>query len=264
MSSITLTLTGETSSLNSFFYPEIVLDKNAEYSCCLLDLFTYNSIPNINEKNNKFYYEIGKSFEEYQYEVVDSDAFIADGSTILTFDSASNMQRVIKIVTIPVGTYELDEIISFLNNEFVKQKDNITISSDKNTMKCSINSDFIIDFTKNNCIGSVLGFSKRFLQKGENKSDKLVDIQHINNLRIECDLVTGSYHNGKSTHTIYEFNPSVDPGYKISEHPKHLIYLPITRRRISTVNVSIVDQDGALIDFRGEQITCRLHIKRNA
>lgn len=233
MASITFTLTGESSSLNSYFYPEIELDEKSEYSCCLLDFFSYNSFPNISEKNNKFYYIVG-GVVEFIYPI-----------------------------EVPVGTYEVAEIIEFLNKEFQNRKLNIKITADENTMKCCIDSSFEIDFTQNDCIGPVLGFSKKRLPKGENKSNKLVDIQHINNLRIECDLVTGSFHNGKNTHTLYEFYPKVDPGYKISEHPQHLIYLPINRRRISTVNVSIVDQDGKLVDFRGEQITCRLHLKRD-
>lgn len=232
MSSITFTLTGETSSLNAYFYPEIELDAKSEYSCCLLDFFTYNSIANINEKNNKFYYIVG-GVVEFIYSVV-----------------------------VPVGSYELSEIIDFLNKEFETKKLKIKITCNENTMKCCISSNFDIDFTQNDCIGSVLGFSKKRLPKGENISNKLVDIQHINNLRIECDLVSGSFHNGINTHTIYEFYPKVGLGYKINEHPQHLIYLPINRRRISTVNVSIVDQDGNLVDFRGEQISCRLHIKR--
>lgn len=270
--SITLTLSGETSSLNSYFYPEIELDEKSEYSCCLLDFYSYNSIPNINEKNNKFYYVVEKKIknsssklntENLAREVIKEyeEVGVIDGSI---GGNQEMLQAVdVKCIVVPVGAYEIEEVITFLNKEFEKQKVKIIITADKNTMKCSINSEFYVDFNKNDCIGSVLGFSKRLLHKGVNKSDKLVDIQHINNLRIDCDLVSGSFHNGKSTHTIYEFNPSVDPGYKITEHPKHLIYLPINRRRISTVNVSVVDQDGELVNFRGEQITCRLHIKRD-
>lgn len=254
MASITFTLTGDTSSLNSYFYPEIELDEESEYSCCLLDFFTYNSIANINEKNNKFYFIVTDA-RDFEYSVNNIES-------IHGWDNGDVVEFMYSIV-VPVGSYEIDEIIEFLNKEFKKQDVNIKITCDKNTMKCCINSELIVDFTPNDCIGSVLGFSKKRLPKGENKSNKLIDIQHINNLRIDCDLVTGSFHNGKNTHTIYEFYPNVDPGYKISEHPKHLIYLPVNRRRISTVNISVVDQDGRLIDFRGEQITCRLHIKRD-
>lgn len=65
MSSITLTLTGNNSSLNSHFYPEIELDERYNHSACILDLYTYNSIPNINETNNTLVYskDDGKSYE---------------------------------------------------------------------------------------------------------------------------------------------------------------------------------------------------------
>lgn len=232
MKSVTLTVTGKTSSLNSYFSPEIELDERFSYSCCLLDFYTYNSIPNVHEDNNKFYYSIdgGKSYQ---------------------------------VLTLPIGSFEVAEILYFLNTELQQRDVMITISADRNTMKCSINCEAHIDFTRNDSIGPILGFTRRMLGKGSFKSDRIINIQRINNLRIDCDLISGSFHNGEKTHTIYEFDPSVDPGYKINEQPKHLIYLPVVRRRISTVNISILDQNGELVDFRGENITCRIHIKRD-
>lgn len=233
MSSMTITVSGNSSSLNANFHPEIELDKNYEYSCCLLDLHNYNSIPNVHEKNNKFYYSL---------------------DTGHTFD----------FISLPIGSYEVEELMYLLNGELQKREIPIEIAASSSTMKCKIKTAAPIDFTKNDSIGSVLGFSKRLLGAGDFTSDKIVNIQNIHNLSVICDLTAGSYHNGKATHVIYDFNPSADPGYKIREQPKHLIYLPIVRRRISTINISIVDQNGDLVDFRGEAITCRLHIKRDS
>lgn len=232
MSSITVTFTGNSSSLNAYFCPEIDLDDRYDYSCCLLDFHAYNSIPNVNIQNNKFYFSKngGKTFE---------------------------------YVTLPIGAFEIDSIIHMLNAALKKENVGIRLNSSKYTMKCIIESDVFIDFRKTDCIGSLMGFNERLLPPGEFESDKLINIQNINNLRIDCDLITGSYHNGSGTHTIYEFDPMVDPGYKINEQPKHLIYLPLVRRRISTLNISILDQDGKFVDFRGENITCRIHIKRD-
>lgn len=231
MTSITVTLSGNTSSLNAYFHPEIELDERYNYSCCLLNFYSYNSIPNVSEKNNKLF-------------LIISDKVV--------------------VIVVPNGTYEITEIIEYLKKECEKENVKIQIDADKNTMRCTIRCTAKIDFTQNGCIGPLFGFNNRILLAGvKYKSDSIVNIQNINNLRIDCDLTTGSFHNGKSTHTIYEFNPVVDPGYKINEQPKHLIYLPIIRRRISTINISIVDQDGDLINFQGEKITCRLHIKRD-
>lgn len=234
MSSITLSITGNSSQLHANFHPEIELDERHEYSCSLLDFYTYNSIPNVHEKNNTLHYSFNR---EGPYEEI----------------------------VVPVGSYELQTIITLMNNYFKEKNIHFVLHANSNTMKCKLEAGVFINFTEPNSIGSLLGFNKRILSAGKtHKSDHLVDIQPVNNIRIDCDLITGSFHNGKSTHTIYEFSPSVDPGYKINEQPKHLIYLPLIKRCINEVNISIVDQKGRLVDFRGEEITCRIHIKRDA
>lgn len=233
MSSITVTLTGNSSSLNAHFHPEIELNEQSSYSCSLLDFHTYNSIPNVYENNNKFHF-------------------------------LNNETGQTEKIRIPVGSYEISDIATYLQSVLGGLGITFNMKGNKNTLKCVIETDITIDFTKEDSIGSILGFDKRVLS-GEKmyKSDRIVNIYDINTIRIDCDLTSGSFHNGKHTHTIYEFSPSVNPGYKINEQPRNLIYLPIVRRRIGTLNISIVDQYGTLIDFRGETITCRLHIKKD-
>lgn len=233
MSSITLTLTDNNSQLRANFHPEIELNDRYDYSCCLLDFYTYNSIPNIDEQNNKFHF-------------------------------SSKADEPMQVIEVPKGSYELNDIGEYLREVMGRRKIPFFFTASEKTMRFSIDCNIVIDFSRYNSIGSVLGFSKRQFDASEGcESDLLVNIQRINSIRIDCDLTTGSYHNGKCTHTIYEFSPSVAPGYRIMEQPKHLIYLPIVRHRINELNISIVDQDGNLVDFRGEQITCRIHIKRD-
>lgn len=148
MSSITLTLTGETSSLSSYFYPEIELDGESGYSCCLLDFFSYNSIPNINEKNNKFYYVVSKNSKNFPVDLNQGDEnsekfyyTVDEHLENVPFEFVEDQDEITKVAVVPVGAYEIDEIITFLNNEFEKQKLKIKITADKNTMKCSINSE---------------------------------------------------------------------------------------------------------------------------
>ena len=86
-------------------------------------------------------------------------------------------------------------------------------------------------------------------------------ILRINALRVESNITTGAYINNKKVDTIHEFFPRVPPGYKILEVPSHVIYLPLSVKCIDHLQIRIVDQDGNLVNFRGEEITIRLHIK---
>ena len=193
-------------------------------------------------------------------------------------------------ITIPEGSYEVRDINEFLKRAILQKRphrdaletadvvrgdnknndaddDNgeggeypITLRAIYNTMRCEIRCAYRINFDKPNSIGSLLGFSsKRILQP--RRWDGHVD-QHNERKRYPRRVTAGAYSNGKSAHTIHEFSPSVPPGYKISERPAQIIYLPIIARSISDLTIRVVDQNGRLLDFRGENIIVRLHVRR--
>ena len=80
-------------------------------------------------------------------------------------------------------------------------------------------------------------------------------------LKIECNLTTGAYINDQKVHTIHEFFPVVPPGYKIVQVPSHDIYLPVAVKTIDQIQIRAVDEDINLVNFRGDTINIRLHIK---
>ena len=222
--SLIISLSGRTSTLENHFFPPIELSGDKNYALGLVKLLTFNSIPNLEKKN--FY--------------------VADLETI----------------NIPTGSYEIEDINKFLSDKLKLENVTFSLKANNNTLQSTIECDRDIDFTKADSIGELLGFDPQILKAGESHTSKHpISIIKINSLRIECNITRGSYSDGKEVHYIHEFFPAVPPGFKIIEKPLEIIYLPISVKRIDYLIVRIVDQDGDIVNFRGETVTVRLHLK---
>lgn len=253
MASLTVAFTGTSSVLQADFFPEIELDPNSEYCCALLDFTSYNSIPNVIEgKNNVF-----------SFTAKDRVKTKVGGKDVVK-EAPNSKEKTIKL---PTGAYEAVEILSYIKSQLAAYSINLTYEISVATSKVKISFDIDIDCVDDSVL-SILGFPKtQTPRKFENRktylSEDIVRITHIDVIRIECDIISGSYINGKHCHTIHQFSHcKVSPGYKFIEEPRHIIYLPIKERRLRSIQISIIDQDGYPIDFRGEQISCRIHIKK--
>lgn len=224
--SITLTLSSNSSELTANYFPPIEL--NDIYECALTDFHSYNSIPNVDVYNNMFH--IGK--------------------------------RTIKI---PIGSYELNDIVDYIKEEYKRYspENKILIEANNNTMQVRVNSSKeSIYFNRENTVGKLFGFNSNILTPNvDHYSDLPVNIFKVNLIRIESNIAVNTYMNNSKAHILHEFPINVPPGYKIDEIPRNLIYLPVNCREISSLALRIVDQHGDLINFRGEEITIRIHLR---
>lgn len=257
MTSRIFTFVGNESIISTDFAYPIELDSknNAEYGLALIGFHSYNSIPNIEEGENKFIY----------YENVKNS-----GSTSSTHQTIIPKK---KTVTIPTGSYEIEDIENYLRTQIIPQNvknelydEYLSIKPNNNTLQCEIYSDkYTIDFSsKNGTIANLLGFSNKILPpKIKHKSDLPVNIIKVRSIQIECNIVTNSYFKNKMAHTLYSFAIDVDPGYAINEIPKHLIYLDINvKDKITNISFRIVDQNFKPINFRGEDIVIHVELKK--
>lgn len=237
MSSYTVTFTGNSSTLRSVLFPALRLQKGKLWEAALLDLTTYNSIPNITENvNNKIHYYKSKNKK---------------GELI-------NMEE----IAVPTGSYEIDDINEMMQEKMGKE--NILIKGNNNTLKTEVTSKYYIDFTQPQSIGDVLGFPKTtpVLQPNvTHTGDNTVSIVKVNTINIMCNIIHGSYKNGENSHILHTFYPSVPPGFKIIEKPNNLVYLPLNTSYVSDIVLNILDQNGNPVDFRNEVITVRIHLK---
>lgn len=269
MSSITLTLTGNSSHLHAEYFPAIDLS-DGNYVCGLIDFQTFNSIPNVDETNNLLYFgsqiDGAINFNGVNKHGVETNDISENLAPINNKSKTSLIKRLqpLSHIRIPVGSYEVKDLEAYIKKQLQLRKVEFALTANKNTLQCEILCSQPIDFTKVNTIGPLLGFkAKRILAPNKTHvSRHPASILKLNVIRVECNIIKGAYLNNKPAHTIHEFSPKVPPGYKIIETPQNVIYFPVTVKSIHDISLSIVDQDSQIINFRGETLTVRLHIKR--
>lgn len=221
------------------FNPPIQLNKKKSYEMSLVNLETYYSIPNISSKNNTFKYSP---------------------------DGGANWST----ITIPTGSYDIEDINDVIQREMkanghwdaANEEYYVSISANPNTLKAILNveNNYQVNFKHGNSLRKLLGFGSKIYSASQ-ESERVVDILSINSILVNTNITSGSYVNGTNKPTIYSFFPNVSPGHKIVEHPKNLIYLPISLHVIHSLQVTLTDQNFDILDLRGENVTIRFHIR---
>jgi len=216
-------VSGHGSTISQHHHPAIELDSNKKYGISLLLFTSFNSIPNIYPGCNKFYYGNGE------------------------------------IIEIATGSYELKDINRYIRKRIRSGK--IKIRANNNTMQTEISASHSIDFSKEDSIATLLGYDKIVVPAGKSMSSNLVTIFYVNLVNVECNISTGSYKNGGPDRTIHQFVPNVPPGLKLISRPANPIFFPVTTRFIDTLEFTLTDQDGDLINFRNELVSIRVMLK---
>jgi len=262
-SSFYILLSKKSAKIRTKFNPLIELDAGKKYEMSLLNLETYFSFPNIDATNNHFRYTPFVNPDERSTESYERFG----GSSRSANEGASLWTDVF----IPEGCYEITDINDYIqrtmkenghydtvNNEYY-----ISLQPNTNTLKSVLNiaPNYKVDFRSDNSIRAVLGFAKKIYNEGYNESEQIVNIMNVTSLRITSDIIGASYTNGSTANVIYSFFPNVGPGYKIIEVPTNLVYLPVTLSTISSMETKLTDQNGKLVNLRGEELSIRFHIR---
>ena len=233
-SSHQIIVTGNETLIKNRFNPAIELDKKKKYEIALINLETYYSFPNITTTNNRLKYSPD------------------NGTTWID-------------ICIDEGCYEITDINDIIQRKMRQNghdEHGVKIVGNPNTLRAilSMSAGYKIDFGYDNSLKSVLGFTGS-IYDGYNESEEVVNIMSINSIRVNIDIISGSYVNGSVQPTIYSFFPNVSPGYKIIENPRNLVYLPITLDTIHSIETVLTDQDGNQLNLRGETLTIRFGIR---
>ena len=219
--------------LTTQFNPHIQLKKNKGYETALVNLETYYSFPNITEENSRFMYS-------------------PDGQTWF-------------VIFVPEGSYDIENINKVIQQKITQNghSNQITISANTNNLKAVLilENGYQVDFRPQDSISSVLGFNNDLYTTDYQESENPVTILSVNSILVNIDIISGSYVNGQKYPTIYSFSPGVSHGYKIIETPANLVYLPVTLDAIYSMQTSLTDQNGKLLNLRGGNVSIRFHVR---
>ena len=229
----------------------------------LIRLSVYNSVFNVNRRNNQFLYASTViEDDEALSQALSSDPNLNPISTsIPNITSILNHNyKGIPLLysTITPGAYELTDIAELRKEE---TDGNVIVEPDKNTMKCLMEiKQGALSFDIENSISSLLGFRKIIYKKGRYKSQKIIDIMGFSTINIHCNIISGTKDNGIDTDILYTFNLTEPPGYLINIIPTNILYQNVTKYRIEYIEFYIKDEHGRPIDFNGDVLSFTLHL----
>lgn len=251
MDSFTVTFTGNQSVLKADFFPEVSLEDD-KYELALLDFTSYQLPLNIIEgKNNKLLvkYPVAEKVKRKNEKGKEIESIVYKDKE--------------KTIEFSTGSYEIDDILTYIKAQLSLIQVNLTYDINTATSKIKLVFDTNIKCV-NSHILTALGFEKTqsFERQKTYWSHCFIKLSDIDIFRINCDIVSDSFINGTRCHTIHQFARfRIANDFKYIEVPRNLIYLAVNQKRFSSIQISIVDQNGNPIDIRGE-INCRIHIRK--
>ena len=214
--------------------------------------------------------------EKYQYSLAlhsaslwYSWANVAAPNNVLTYSPDAGVTW--KPVVLPAGNYGLNDINDYLHTVMKSNGDysvvdsadayDIVIGANFNTLrtKVTLTNNYQLDMT--NGIRLLFGFDSQIITASK-ESENLADISGgIDALLIQCDIIQGSYLNNSSGQSLATFLPNTAPGGNISVQPRSLIFCDVYVDIIRSIRITVTDQLGRIIDFRGEGSTFLLELK---
>jgi hypothetical protein len=229
-------------STSEYSFPQEFLDKKYEIGLARLDgNLEINKKININYTNNKFYY-------------------LVNG-----LDKNNNPINEENTVDIPNGNYEFNELIMTINGLLKRDKNFFKASLEGGKLIIDITKGaYSIDFSKENTLRSVFGFSNKVLTGGKHVSENKFDSESIDNIFIWCNLIDDSYVNNKKMNSIYRFGLDNDEISKqsllVSIEPIQTIYHKVACRP-NKIILKLVDINNNLIDINNMNLFVELNMK---
>lgn len=251
----------KSSEISQDFFPPLELNPDSNYVLGLYSLTTYNSISNIKTNEN----DIISFVAAIDPIKLPSSAQVAKASTqdhILFMQQlvAPHIEEKEIIIQIPEGSYELAQLGSYISQRLKERGYEFSLTINTSTMKVEMSSNCDIKFPKNS-IKDILGFQNNYYPRGYHVSEAIPQISAVNIVNVECNIIDGSFRNGKKSHSLYAFSPNVPTGYKLIERPSNILFLPVRQKDISNITLRLTNEKGKLVQFNHEEVTIHLVLR---
>ena len=240
---IEIVVTGRGSDISCDFYEPIdipIEDFDARLGVKNFSMF--NNIPNIETgRNNKLKIKV-PGVKEYQ------------------------------VFSLPTGAYELFIIgeqitewieLTYPNLENVREKFKLSGNDATSKAEFIFKDDYGVDFDVDCSMNELMGFHKKTKIEGKGRypGETIVDITRVLQLIFNCNVTSSNYINGREMPFLYNCTIDVPVGYRLTRELMDIAYKKLTTSQISHIRVWIVDQDGALVNLRNDELTVTLVLK---
>lgn len=240
--SITVRISGDSSSLTETFSPIINVNGNSEIA--LLMLKTSNTV-------------------------------FAENSRKIAINESNNCIEIIKLnkesfkYKIDPGYYSINKINNIICKKINDDKATIyfSLTDTDNHTKCRINCDEPVNFDIENSLANALGFEEKtynyfFKKDVYHQSENIIYAPNYDSsIKVTCNIAKGTFNNGQQSCSIYEFFHQQSEGTQIVESPINLIYYKLKTAVIKKIRINLVDDENNIINNFKEQITVILHIR---
>ena len=228
---------GSSSNFTTSFSPSLLFSGDCEVA--LYSISMWNSLKNISDN-------LGNRTLK----------FSIDGTTFLT-------------TQIPSGTYSIEQLNLAVQSLIVSNggvANKIVLTPNYSTLKTDITivAPYKLDLTVGN-LRNLIGFDSLVLSAGLNIATNLTDISNgVVSYSIDSNIVSSesSFLNGSGSNSLFVFVPNAGPGELIQIQPNNLLWVKMSSKSISRLNILLTDQDGRqLVDLSNEAVRITLVIR---
>ena len=177
-----------------------------------------------------------------------------------------------RVFALETGAYELkviaEQIVEWITVKFPKLKDvkdNFKLIGNNATSKAEFYflDDYGVDFDVSASMFDLLGFRNgdRYEGVGRYAGKRIVNITNVTQLIFNCNITTSNYINGQEMPFLYNCSVDVPGGYRMGRELNSIAYKTLNTSQISHIYIWVVDEGGAPVNLRDDDLTVTLSLR---